>query len=217
MAVKTYSKKKDGTKKLSKNFTVSEFACKDGSDKILIDDKLVTFLQKIRDYFGKPVNITSAYRNKSYNAKIGGSYNSYHTKGQACDFYISGIDVLTIAKYAESLGALGIGCYKDDLFVHIDTRTSKFYWYNQSNTSTSTFGGSAKNYPTLKKGSLNNYVVELQKLLNKANYKGSNGKALTVDGNFGASTEYAVKAFQKAKGLTVDGVVGSKTWTALKK
>lgn len=38
---------------------------------------------------------------------------------------------------------------------------------------------------------------------------------LVVDGIFGAKTEAAVKAYQKAKGLTVDGIVGIKTWTAL--
>lgn len=33
-----------------------------------------------------------------------------------------------------------------------------------------------------------------------------------VDGKFGARTEEAVKAFQKANGLTVDGIVGINTW-----
>ena len=37
-----------------------------------------------------------------------------------------------IAKYAESIGVLGIGLYetdKDGHFVHIDTRTKKSFWY----------------------------------------------------------------------------------------
>lgn len=38
---------------------------------------------------------------------------------------------------------------------------------------------------------------------------------LPVDGIFGANTEAAVRAAQKAHGLTVDGVVGPKTWKAL--
>ena len=38
----------------------------------------------------------------------------------------------------------------------------------------------------------------------------------TVDGDYGAKTELAVKAFQKANNLTVDGTVGSATLNALK-
>ena len=62
MAIKAYSYAKDGSKALSKNFHVREFKCKDGSDPIFIDDELVALLQKIRDHFGKAVNINSAFR-----------------------------------------------------------------------------------------------------------------------------------------------------------
>ena len=137
--VKTYSKKSQGTKKLSANFAVSEFACKDGSDEILVDDKLVSYLQKIRDWAKSPVTITSAYRNKVYNKKIGGATNSYHTKGQAADIVVKGKKPIEVARYAEDLAIKGIGCYNDDLFVHIDTRSAKSYWYNQSCKSTDTF------------------------------------------------------------------------------
>ena len=139
MSVKKYSKKKDSAKKLSKNFSVSEFACKDGSDEILIDNKLVSFLQKIRDWAGNSVLITSAYRNPVYNSKIGGASNSYHTKGQAADIVVNGKKPIEGARFAQSINVKGIGCYNDDLFVHIDTRPTKFYWYNQSCTPTDTF------------------------------------------------------------------------------
>lgn len=41
------------------------------------------------------------------------------------------------------------------------------------------------------------------------------GFTVTQDGIFGAKTEAAVKAFQRASALTVDGIVGRKTWVAL--
>ena len=62
MAIKAYSLAKDGNKKLSANFAVKEFRCKDGTDPIFIDDVLVKLLQNIRNHFGKAVTITSAYR-----------------------------------------------------------------------------------------------------------------------------------------------------------
>jgi len=66
------------------------------------------------------------------------------------------------------------------------------------------------NMPTLRRGNQGDEVADLQTILN-ARY----GADLEVDGNFGKSTEAAVKAFQKANGLTADGVVGPKTWKAL--
>jgi hypothetical protein len=38
---------------------------------------------------------------------------------------------------------------------------------------------------------------------------------VTVDGQFGARTDTAVRAFQREKGLAVDGLVGEFTWSAL--
>lgn len=68
----------------------------------------------------------------------------------------------------------------------------------------------SKNIPALRRGSQGDEVEELQALLN-AKY----GANLDVDSIFGAKTEAAVKAFQKAKGLTADGIVGPKTRAAL--
>ena len=52
-------------------------------------------------------------------------------------------------------------------------------------------------------------VKAMQEQLNGAGY------AVTADGDFGATTEKAVKAFQKDRGLDADGVVGQMTYKAL--
>lgn len=146
MAVKTYSLRLDGDTNLTANFKVREFKCNDGSDEILIDLDLVKILQQIRDYFGKSITITSAYRTPTYNKKVGGATGSEHTKGKAADIWISGIDPLTVAQYAQYLGtANGIGWYPPGYgsFTHIDVGTRK-YWWEQGSSSVSSFGGQDK-------------------------------------------------------------------------
>lgn len=124
--LKVYSKAKDGSKKLSKNFKVKEFACSDGTDPIFIDTELVEILQKIRTHFGKAVTINSAYRTPTKNAAVGGTKYSQHLYGKAADIKIKGVTPKQIAAYAEKLNCGGIGIYQT--FVHIDVRSSKSRW-----------------------------------------------------------------------------------------
>lgn len=46
--------------------------------------------QPIRDHFGKPIRISSGYRSKALNAKIGGSLTSQHCTGEAIDIDMDG-------------------------------------------------------------------------------------------------------------------------------
>lgn len=43
-------------------------------------------MQKIRDWYGLPIRITSGYRCKEVNSLIGGSSTSQHIQGEAADF-----------------------------------------------------------------------------------------------------------------------------------
>lgn len=67
----------------------------------------------------------------------------------------------------------------------------------------------------LKFGSKGNDVITIQQQLKKLGFKGVKGKDLSIDGDFGASTEHAVITFQKQKNLVADGKVGDKTRAAL--
>lgn len=128
MAIKAYSKAKDGNKKVSTNFRVKEFACTDGSDPIFIDSDLVNVLQKIRTHFGKSVTITSAYRTPTKNKAVGGQTYSQHLYGRAADIKVKGVSPKKVAAYAETLlkNKGGIGIYST--FTHIDTRATKSRW-----------------------------------------------------------------------------------------
>ena len=83
---------------LTKNFslielTSSETAVRKGIDntpnQIVIDNlKLAceNTIQPLRDWYGKPINITSGYRSPKLNKAIGGSTTSDHCYGNAIDF-----------------------------------------------------------------------------------------------------------------------------------
>lgn len=214
MSVKTYSYEKDRNKKLSANFKVGEFRCKDKSDKILISEELVKVLQDIRDHFGKAVRINSAYRTEAYNKKVGGASKSQHVLGKAADIVITGITPREIAQYAESREIGGIGLYdygNGTGFCHVDVRAKMTRWIQTSKNGTSkTVSGFGGAYSTLKQGSQGDEVKELQQKLNELGYDCGQ-----VDGIFGSDTKAAVRAFQSAYNLSVDGIAGQKTWEAL--
>lgn len=128
---KEYSLKLDGEKAVSENFKVKEFRCKDGSDKVLIDEDFVKDkLQKIRDHFAVPVRINSAYRTSAYNARVKGAKASYHLQGRAFDIVVKGYTPREVARYAQTLGIQGIIQYNG--FVHIDSRDAR-YWARDNN------------------------------------------------------------------------------------
>ncbi len=66
----------------------------------------------------------------------------------------------------------------------------------------------AASYPTVRSGSSGFYVQLLQQRLSRLGYWLG-----TPDGRFGALTQQAVYAIQKAAGISRDGVVGPGTWS----
>ncbi len=218
MAVKKYSLKKNGSDKLTPHFRVREFRCRDGSDTILIDDKLVKLLEQIRVYAEAPVTITSAYRTETYNARpeVGGARGSQHTKGTAADIITKGRSVTQIAKFAQAIGAGGVGLYTKKNFIHVDTRAGKkSYWKNtgSGDKTISTHGGTCpyrQPSSTIKRGSKGDGVRWVQWWLQLWGY------GVSIDGVCGSKTEKAIEDFQKRLGLTVDRFDGKKTCNALR-
>lgn len=196
------------------NFKVKEFACHDGSDAILIDESLIRILQKAREHFGAALKITSAYRNQAYNAKIGGATNSYHTKGQAADITITGVANKEVAKYFEAQGLNGIGFYNySGGFVHVDTRTSRYLWQQDSKSAryyqVSTFGAAPA--AGLSTGT---YILTAAMKVRTgpgSNYAQKAKKDLTADGQKHA---YSNGVLKKGTAVTVKKVIqsGSDYW-----
>ena len=63
----------------------------DTAEKIDNLDKLrEKILDPLREAYGKPIYVTSGYRCKALNTKIGGATSSQHMSGEAVDIYVLG-------------------------------------------------------------------------------------------------------------------------------
>lgn len=122
--------------KLTPNFSLDEFKSKDGSafpaEVVQNLSVLAKQLQALRDEVKKPITITSGYRSKEHNLKVGGALDSYHVRGMAADIQIEGMKPKEVAEVIEKLikeGKMlegGIGIYKS--WVHVDFRGKRIRW-----------------------------------------------------------------------------------------
>ena len=84
------------------HFTIEELYASNKADKYGINNKpnvqqvinlvyLAAYvLEPLRVAMGEPIKISSGFRCRELNAKVGGVYNSQHVKGQAADLNIEG-------------------------------------------------------------------------------------------------------------------------------
>ena len=68
---------------------------------------------------------------------------------------------------------------------------------------------------SVQNGSKGSDVKLLQRLLKSNGFRGADGKLLTIDGDCGTNTVYAIKSYQKKKGLSADGIAGPATWKSI--
>ena len=127
--IKSYILDTDGNVQLTRHFKVKEFACKDGSQVIFIDEYLYTILDILREKLGKPVIITSGYRTPEWNKKCNGAKYSYHMRGMAADIKVDGISAKELAKKLNEIvpAECGCGIITYENWVHFDVRTGKKY------------------------------------------------------------------------------------------
>jgi uncharacterized protein YcbK (DUF882 family) len=129
-------------KRLSKNFTVEEFDCHDGT-KVMARDYngleylCKTFLEPLRAEFGR-VTVHSGYRTIAYNRRIGGATRSFHIytiqdgNDQAADVSCARGTPrewhakLNRIRASRRGGKGGLGLYAS--FCHVDIRDYKADW-----------------------------------------------------------------------------------------
>lgn len=85
-------------------------------------------VQAVRNLLGWPMLITSWWRPKKYNVLIGGSRNSWHITGGACDFRCPGVSADKIREmllpFLEDLG-LRMENLPGSNWVHIDNKPTE--------------------------------------------------------------------------------------------
>ena len=125
--------------KLTENFSLAEFKCRDGSnvpDELMENVQLLCEnLQVLRDHLGKPIRVISGYRSPKYNRKIGGAKRSQHMLAKAADIKISGMtpaevksEIVALIK-AGKMKSGGVGLYRT--FTHYDVRGRNARWYGK--------------------------------------------------------------------------------------
>jgi hypothetical protein len=108
---------------VTKNFYLEEFKCPCGKCSGTMNIEFIKQLQILRNEYGKPMRITSAFRCPDYNKKVGGAANSCHLYGIAVDIGLtSAVDRHSLIKAALKNGFTGIGVAVN--FVHLDLRSS---------------------------------------------------------------------------------------------
>ncbi|MBT0664755.1 DUF882 domain-containing protein [Geobacter pelophilus] len=107
--------------KLTRHFTSDEFIVSQTAARLGIDNSptpevianlqlVALVLEKVREYFGKPVLVSSGYRSPALNAAVpGSSKTSAHSKGLAADFTVQGVSNHDVCKWiAENIKELDI-------------------------------------------------------------------------------------------------------------
>ena len=105
-------------------FTVDEMKCS-GTGECNMDEEFMRKLIRLREDYGKPMIVSSGYRDISYNTVIGGARNSAHIYGKAVDILCHSNQAFTLIRLAMMHGFTGIGVSQrgpvEKRFIHIDT------------------------------------------------------------------------------------------------
>jgi len=106
------------------NFKESEFKCS-ATGKCQMQPELLDRLQALRSELGKPLTITSGYRDKTHPIEAAKPVPGYHARGMAADIACGANQAYTLVALALKHGFTGIGIsQKSSLprFIHLDIR-----------------------------------------------------------------------------------------------
>jgi len=120
---------------ITRNFTWEEMigsvtACRNGivnrpgtPERVAIERLVKELLQPLRDIYGKPIRISSGYRNAELNRLVGGVPSSQHLKGEAADCVVKGsITGLYLVLMESELVFDQAILYRERNFLHLSLR-----------------------------------------------------------------------------------------------
>ena len=104
-----------------KYFTEEEFKCSH-TGKCDMDQYFIDRINQLREQYGKPIKITSGYRDATHPIEARKKEPGAHASGYACDIGVRGADALQIVGIALQLGFTGIGVNQKGggRFIHLD-------------------------------------------------------------------------------------------------
>lgn len=119
--------------RLSKHFTLEEFTFSQTAARLGIDNtpppdaiaRMIALceevLEPLRERLGRPIIVTSGYRSRELNERIGGSPHSQHCRGEAADIVVPGLSPLDVCYAIKALG-------KYDQLIHEFGRWCHVSW-----------------------------------------------------------------------------------------
>ena len=95
----------------------------------MMDEKLLSMLDKMRGIYGYPIKITSDYRSPEHPIEAAKDNPGAHTTGKAMDILVSGEQAMTLIKIAieEGINRIGVAQKGDraSRFIHLDMDNSR--------------------------------------------------------------------------------------------
>lgn len=103
------------------NFSEPEFRCRH-TGKCEMKPEFMERLQRLRLAYGKPMKITSGFRDRSHPVEARKVATGAHTLGRACDVAVTGADAIRLLVLAVEMGFTGIGVQQkgEGRFIHLD-------------------------------------------------------------------------------------------------
>lgn len=120
----------------SKYFTKKELQCKCGCKQANMSKKFMARLDALRDTWGKPIYLSSAYRCPEHNNNVSSTgKKGPHTTGKAVDILIYGGHAHALLGFIIDFDFQGVGQHQKgkhaDRFIHIDDlggKTRPWVW-----------------------------------------------------------------------------------------